>query len=113
MSDGGNPTPGQHLSVVPEQVRNVGTFVYELAQSLRTALDSAATDVDGVVNGSWTGILASEFAEGWTDVRDGGGRIITALSELAEKLGVSAQTYESRDGSNASVLNNSFSLDLP
>lgn len=37
--------------------------------------------------GSWTGILASEFAEGWTDVRAGGGRIITAL---AEKLGVSA-----------------------
>ncbi|WP_433525857.1 type VII secretion target [Nocardia pseudovaccinii] len=69
MSDGGTPASGNRLSVVPEQVRDVGKYVYELAEKLRTALDSAATDVDTVANGSWTGRLAAEFADGWCDVR--------------------------------------------
>ncbi|MGY4099568.1 type VII secretion target [Nocardia sp. R16R-3T] len=110
MSDGGTSASGQWLSVVPEQVREVGTYVYELAETLRTALDSAATDVDAVANGSWTGGLASEFADGWSDVRDGGGQIITALAAMAEKLGVTADTYQASDESNAS---STSSLDLP
>ncbi|MGW4772849.1 ESX-1 secretion-associated protein [Nocardia sp. NPDC004278] len=113
MSDGGTPTANQSLSVVPEKVREVGKYVYELAETLRTALDSAAKDVDAVANGSWTGNLASKFAEGWTEVHDGGGQIISALSELAEKLGVTAETYEAQDASNASALTNTSSLDLP
>lgn len=106
----GAPASGQRLSVVPEQVREVGKYVYELAETLRTASDSAATDVDAVANGSWTGGLAVEFADGWSDIRDGGGQIITALAAMAEKLGVTAETYQSRDESNAS---NTSSLDLP
>ncbi|MFD0362802.1 ESX-1 secretion-associated protein [Nocardia sp. GCM10030253] len=112
MSDGGIPASGQNLSVVPDKVRDVGKYVYELAEALRTALDSAAKDVDALANGTWTGDLAVKFADGWTDVRDGGGQIITALSEMAEKLGVTADTYQARDESNASGLNTS-SLDLP
>ncbi|MET8878810.1 type VII secretion target [Nocardia sp. NPDC004604] len=82
----GTPTANQSLSVVPEKVREVGKYVYELAETLRTALDSAAKDVDAVANGSWTGNLASKFAEGWTEVHDGGGQIISALSELPVKV---------------------------
>jgi hypothetical protein len=42
MSDGGTPASGQNLTVVPEKVREVGKYVYELAEALRSALDSAA-----------------------------------------------------------------------
>ncbi|MGV9723023.1 type VII secretion target [Nocardia beijingensis] len=112
MSDGGTPASGQDISVVPEQVRDVGRHVYELADALRAALDSAARDVDAVVNSSWTGGLATEFASGWTDVREGGGQIITALIGMAEKLGVTAETYRVRDENNASALSTS-SLTLP
>ncbi|MEV5834252.1 type VII secretion target [Nocardia sp. NPDC052112] len=110
MSDGGTPASGQRLSVVPEQVRDVGEYVYELAETLRTALDSAATEVDAVANGSWTGGRAAEFADGWSDVRAGGTQIIAALATMAERLGVTAATYEARDESNASTTS---SLDLP
>jgi WXG100 family type VII secretion target len=103
---------GQDLAVVPEKVREVGWYVYELSEALRAALSSAARDVDGVVSDTWTGGLATEFTEGWTDVRDGGDQIITALAEMAEKLGVTAQTYQVRDENNASALGTS-SLDLP
>ncbi|WP_063046164.1 type VII secretion target [Nocardia pseudovaccinii] len=112
MSDGGTPVSGNRLSVVPEQVRDVGKYFYELAEKLRTALDSAAMDVDAVANGIWTGGLAVEFADGWSDVRDDGGQIIAALAAMAEKLGVTAETYRTLDESNASTLNTS-SLDLP
>ncbi|MFI9636455.1 type VII secretion target [Nocardia sp. NPDC051929] len=114
MSNGGTPST-DNLSVVPEKVREVGEQVYELSMALRTALDSAAKDVESLVNGTWRGNLASQFADGWTDIRDGGAQIITALSGMAEKLGVTASTYEDLDGSNAAVLYNasSSSLDLP
>ncbi|MEU2255860.1 ESX-1 secretion-associated protein [Nocardia xishanensis] len=112
MSDGGMPASGQGLSVVPEKVRDVGKYVFELSEALRTALDSAAKDVASLTDGSWTGDAANEFSEGWNDVRDGGTRIMTALTEMAEKLGVTADTYQARDESNASALNGS-SLDLP
>ncbi|WP_433601509.1 WXG100 family type VII secretion target [Nocardia sp. CA-135953] len=109
--DGGSPGSGK-LSVIPEKVHDVGRYVYEVAEALRTALDSAAKDVDSLARGSWTGDYADEFADGWTDVRDGGVRILSALTGLAEKLGVTADTYQSVDTNNAAGLNTS-SLDLP
>ncbi|WP_433683888.1 type VII secretion target [Nocardia sp. CA-119907] len=84
--------------------------VCELAETLCTALDSAGMDVSAVANGSWAGGLAAEFADGWGDVRDGGGQIITVLAAMAEKRGVTAEAYQARDESNAS---NTSSLDLP
>ncbi|WUD70184.1 WXG100 family type VII secretion target [Nocardia sp. NBC_00508] len=61
----------------------------------------------GFARRGWSGGAATDFSAGWSEVRDGGGQIITALREMAEKLGVSAQTYESRDWTNASALNTS------
>ncbi|MFD0362820.1 ESX-1 secretion-associated protein [Nocardia sp. GCM10030253] len=110
--DGGTPTSGQNLSVVPEKVREVGKYVYELSEALRNALDSAAKEVASLTDGSWTGDAATEFSEGWTDVRDGGTQIMSALTGMAEKLGVTADTYQARDESNAAGLDTS-SLDLP
>ncbi|GAA1582586.1 hypothetical protein GCM10009764_01930 [Nocardia ninae] len=42
----------------------------------------------------------NEFGDGWADVRDGGGQIIAALAGMAEKPGVTAETYQARDESN-------------
>ncbi|MFQ6331417.1 ESX-1 secretion-associated protein [Nocardia sp. NBC_00565] len=114
MSDGGTPASGQNLAVVPETVREVGKYVYELAEALRTALDTAAKEVTSLTDGSWTGDAAAEFSEGWTEVRDGGTQIMTALTGMAEKLGVTAATYQASDESRAAVLGTaSSSLDLP
>jgi WXG100 family type VII secretion target len=113
VNDGGGlPGSGQNISVVPEKVREVGKYAYSLAEALRSALDSAAKDVDSLANGSWTGDAATKFANGWTEVHDGGIQIITALSGMAEKLGVTADTYQARDENSAAALNTS-SLDLP
>ncbi|WP_433196292.1 hypothetical protein ACQP1G_43855 [Nocardia sp. CA-107356] len=43
-------------------MRDVGKYVYDLAEALRSALDSAAKGVDAVAEGSWTGDAATEFA---------------------------------------------------
>ncbi|MEV6280326.1 ESX-1 secretion-associated protein [Nocardia sp. NPDC051832] len=111
MADGGS---SNNLAVVPEKVRDVGKYVYELADTLRTAMDAAAKEVGLLLDGGWTGASATDFAEGWTDVKDGGGQIMSALTEMAEKLGVTAETYESVDEGNASPLYTSASsLDLP
>ncbi|NKY88225.1 WXG100 family type VII secretion target [Nocardia veterana] len=97
--------PGQGFSVVPEQVRDVGIYIYGLADTLSSALDSAATDVAELLNGSWTGDYADEFSEGWSEVHDGGRRIFQALATMAEKLGVTADTFRSVDANTAAALN--------
>ncbi len=97
--------------MVPEKVRDVGNYVYGLADTLRQALDSAAREVEACAGASWTGSSAEAFAEGWSETRTGGNAIIAALTEMAEKLGVTADTYTKRDTTNAAALG-TFSLDL-
>ncbi|MET7768068.1 hypothetical protein [Nocardia sp. NPDC005366] len=50
MSDGPSPL-STNFSVVPDQVRDVGTYVYELSAALRSALDSAGKDVYRLTEG--------------------------------------------------------------
>jgi hypothetical protein len=61
---GGTSNSSDSISVVPEKGRDVGKYVFELAENLRTAMDSASKDVDLLINGSWTGASATDFAEG-------------------------------------------------
>ncbi|MEV6322656.1 WXG100 family type VII secretion target [Nocardia sp. NPDC051787] len=109
---GGMPSSSQSLSVAPDQVRDVGNYVYGIADMLKGALDSVAREVDALTTSGWTGDASAGFAAGWSEVRDGGSQIMTALAGLAEKLGVTADTYERRDQTNADGLSGS-SLDLP
>ncbi|MGO4616308.1 WXG100 family type VII secretion target [Nocardia sp. 2YAB30] len=109
---GGTTGSGQSLSVVPDQVRDVGTYVYSLADTLGSALDAVAREVESLTTGSWTGAASTGFGTGWNEVDDGGRQIIAALTGLAEKLGVTADSYQQRDESNAGALSGS-TLDLP
>ncbi|MGW5311044.1 WXG100 family type VII secretion target [Nocardia thailandica] len=110
---GGIPGTDQSVTVVPEEVRTVGNFVYGLAETLRDAVDSAASDVDALTRASWTGHAADAFADGWNDIRTGSAQIIAALTGMAEKLGVTADTFSVQDESRASEFAGALSLDLP
>ncbi|KAA8884299.1 WXG100 family type VII secretion target [Nocardia colli] len=100
------------MSVVPDDVRQVGTYVYALADTLKGALGNVARDVEALTTGSWTGVASTGFSTGWNEINTGGEQIIDALTGLAEKLGVTADTYQHRDQSNADALSAS-SLNLP
>ncbi|MFQ6393164.1 WXG100 family type VII secretion target [Nocardia sp. KC 131] len=99
---GGTPDNGQNLSVVPDEVSAVGRYVYSLAQTFRSALDSAGTEVDELTSSGWSGTAATAFAEGWRESRDSGGKIVDALAVMAEKLGVTAENYLAQDTAAAS-----------
>lgn len=107
---GGPNGSGRNLSVVPDDVQAIGQYVYNIADTMKQALDSAAGEVDNLLTSDWTGDAADEFSAGWTETRDGGTRLMQALTSLAEKLGVTADNYKSTDTGNASGLS---SLDLP
>ncbi|MEV5840014.1 WXG100 family type VII secretion target [Nocardia sp. NPDC052112] len=111
VGDSGGPTgAGQNLSVVPDDVQTIGQYVYNIADTMKQALDSAAREVDTLLTSDWTGDAADEFSNGWTETRDGGTQLMQALTSLAEKLGVTAANYRSTDTGNASGIS---SLDLP
>lgn len=92
------------LAVVPDKVRDVGNYVFGLAETLRQALDTATREVDACAGASWTGDYANTFASGWAETRTGGLDIIAALTEMAEKLGVTADTYSRTEDTNAAAL---------
>lgn len=100
------------LSIVPGDVRDIGNYVYSLVDTLQGALDAAAREVDALTSNGWTGGASDGFLAGWNDVRDGGATMVLALVGMAEKLGVTADTYERRDVAHADRLAGS-SLDLP
>ncbi|RJO78717.1 WXG100 family type VII secretion target [Nocardia panacis] len=107
---GGSGLPS--LSVVPDDAQAVGRFVYELAEAIRTALNSAGREVESLVNTGWTGTAAAQFGTGWGEIHDGGTQISSALTSMAEKLGITAETYRAQDTSSAQLLGTS-GLDLP
>ncbi|WP_280334931.1 WXG100 family type VII secretion target [Nocardia wallacei] len=82
---------------MPDDVQAIGQYVYNLADTMRQALDAASREVDALLSEGWTGDAADEFAEGWADTRDGGTKLMTALTALAEKLGVTAENYRNTD----------------
>ncbi|MET8779733.1 WXG100 family type VII secretion target [Nocardia sp. NPDC004654] len=98
------------MSVVPDEVAKLGNYVYSIADALRTALDSAGRDVSTLTSSGWVGAAADGFSEGWGEVQSGGQRIFAALTTMAEKLGVTAETYVRGDQSTAGEFNR---LDLP
>nr|WP_067808299.1 WXG100 family type VII secretion target [Nocardia beijingensis] len=102
--------PGEPLSVVPNEVRALGNYVYSIADALRTALDSAGRDVAALTSSGWVGAAANGFSEGWGEVESGGQQLFAALTTMAEKLGVTAETYAQRDQATAVEF---VRLDLP
>jgi WXG100 family type VII secretion target len=107
---GGTSGFGQNLSVVPDDVQAIGQYVYNIADTMTQALNSAAREVETLLTSDWTGDAADEFSTGWTETRYGGTQLMQALTSLAEKLGVTAANYKSTDTGNASGIS---SLDLP
>lgn len=99
VDSGGNPSLPADITVVPDEVRAVGQFVADIARNLRSGLDSAAGEVDALLSEGWRGDASDEFNGGWTELRDGGIKILQALDGMAAELGVQAGTYETTDDS--------------
>ncbi|MEU1984067.1 WXG100 family type VII secretion target [Nocardia sp. NPDC019395] len=97
MVDSGGTQHPSSIVVVPEEVRAVGQFVADIAQNLRSGLETASTEVDSLLDDGWKGDRSDEFFGGWTELRDGGLKILQALDGMAEKLGVQSDTYEATD----------------
>jgi len=107
---GGHSGSGHDLSVVPDDVQAIGQYAYNISDTMRQALDSAAREVDALLAKGWTGDAANEFSTGWIETRDGGTQLMQDLTSLAEKLGVTAANYRTADTSHATGIS---SLDLP
>ncbi|MFI1461236.1 WXG100 family type VII secretion target [Nocardia carnea] len=97
MVDSGGEPQYSSITVVPEEVRTVGQFVADIAQNLRSGLETASIEVDALLDDGWNGDRSDEFFGGWAELRDGGLKILQALDGMAEKLGVQSDTYEATD----------------
>ncbi|WP_431941724.1 WXG100 family type VII secretion target [Nocardia grenadensis] len=78
VDEGGSPNSTDSITVVPDEVRGVGQFVADIARNLRAGLDTAAIEVDALLADGWRGDASDEFGGGWTELRDGGIKILQA-----------------------------------
>lgn len=101
VDSGGNPNQTADITVVPDEVRAVGQFVADIARNLRSGLESASGEVDALLDDGWRGDASDEFSGGWTELRDGGVKILQALEGMAAELGVQAGAYETTDDNNS------------
>ncbi|WP_378737123.1 WXG100 family type VII secretion target [Nocardia brasiliensis] len=97
------------LSVEPEEVKALGRMAYQIADELKSGYASLVADTKVTID-SWAGNNASVFTAAWDEFHQGADQVWDALFELAEKLGVTAETLRATDQSFASGLS---SLDLP
>ena len=113
MGNVGEDLSSASVSVVPDEVAEIGRYLRGVADTLQSALDSAAGEVAGLAtggrSGTWNGDAAADFSEGWTDVREGGAQIISALMNLAEQLGITAASYCNAEIANVDELRRSSS----
>ncbi|MEU0541550.1 WXG100 family type VII secretion target [Nocardia sp. NPDC005978] len=92
--EGDSTTAGTGVDVTPAAVRAIGQLVSKAAVDLRSALESAGSEVDSFLDADWAGPAATRFTNGWTQTRDSGLAILSTLDSLAGKLGAAANTYE-------------------
>lgn len=104
-----SPAPGQ-LSVIPADVRELGTHARTLAQTLQSALNSAGHEVDSL---KWHGSAGDSYHRSWGECRENGAKILSALNSMAEKLGATSTAFQAEDTSLAHALNIPAVLDIP
>ncbi|MFB8005151.1 WXG100 family type VII secretion target [Nocardia sp. NPDC056000] len=85
------------LLVIPEDVQAFGKYALDVADTMRSALKAVEREVDSLTTAGWTGAAAKFFSTGWSECSEGGHSTIDALTTLAGKLGVTAETYTSHD----------------
>ncbi|WP_040776419.1 WXG100 family type VII secretion target [Nocardia pneumoniae] len=94
------PSASASLSVIPENVKEFGRYVYGIATELRSGTVSLDVEVNGLMS-AWEGAAADAYLAGWNEMRGGAVEVWEALFELAEKLGITAETYRVVDAGTA------------
>jgi WXG100 family type VII secretion target len=97
------------LSIDTAEVKALGRLAFEVATQCRDGYSTLETDVREMLE-SWTGTNSRAFAVGWEEFHQGAVQVWDALFELAEKLGITADTVHGADQSFAAGVS---SLDLP
>ncbi|WP_019928520.1 WXG100 family type VII secretion target [Nocardia sp. BMG111209] len=95
---------GGAVEVVPDAVRAVAGLISQAETELRSALDSVDGEVNSLLQSNWSGPAATRFTQGWTETRDSGSEILSALAELVAALGGAVGAYESTEGASTTRL---------
>ncbi|MQY26762.1 WXG100 family type VII secretion target [Nocardia aurantia] len=96
---------GGVVEVAPDAVRAVARLISQAGTELRSALESVSGEVKSLLESGWSGPAATRFTRGWTETRDSGAEILSALTDLAEALRRAAGVYESTEDTSTTQFN--------
>lgn len=96
---GGDPST---VAVEPAEVKALGRVAYQVATECQNGYVSLVADLRATIE-TWTGNNAGVFTAGWEEFHLGADQVWDALFELAEKLGITAETLAQVDESNAAA----------
>ncbi|MFD4430189.1 WXG100 family type VII secretion target [Nocardia sp. NPDC058497] len=97
------------LDVNSVNVQEFGRFVFGIANDLKSGSSTVDREVTGLM-ATWRGSAADSYATDWNELCSGAAQVWEALFALAEKLGITAASFQEVDLSNSSGLR---SLNIP
>lgn len=84
----------------PAEIEEAGAAASRIAEGLRQGLRFAGQDVDALLV-QWRGEAANAYRAGWSELYDGGLKLIDTLGDLAAVYRRSSQEYSEVDEANA------------
>lgn len=95
------------FDVTPVELQVCGSLLADLSREVHDQMRTLKTEVDGLLNGGWTGSAANGFAEGWEQWHAGAVEVLDALKSMGHLLGATGRDYGLTDGTSADTLNRS------
>lgn len=80
----------------------MGRLAFQVAKECQAGYASLVIDTRATIE-TWTGNNAGVFTAGWEEFHLGADQVWDALFELADKLGITAETLLAADESNAAA----------
>jgi WXG100 family type VII secretion target len=81
-----------------DSFRTTVADVAHRAEVLATARDRIGQEVDGLLNGGWSGVAADSFAEAWSEWWAASGDVVDGLVAMAQLLDAVEVDLNGRDG---------------
>lgn len=83
----------------PAELQAAGALLDHVAEEVRGQATNLRGEVDGLLSDGWSGQAARGFAQGWREWERGANDVLSALSTMAELLGLTGRNYSEAEES--------------
>jgi WXG100 family type VII secretion target len=85
------------IKVTSEDLHATSASLKSAAETIKNTSEQAKSQVEGLVQGDWTGTASSAFDQAFMQWKSGADQVDQALNRIGELLNNAAQSYETTE----------------